>query len=123
MIKLVQNDTRPFIYVVLDDPGTNTVMDLTDATVVMHFRQVGATALKATVPGTLLAGFVEDDGSITSTAPYDVAGSGGRVRLDWSAGDLDTTGYFEGEIQVTFPDATIQTAFQPLKFYIRPEFA
>lgn len=122
-IKLVQNDTRPAVYVVLDDPDTGEVFDLTGATAVLHFRAIGATTIKADVPGTLIAGFVEDDGTVTTDAPYDVAGAGGRVRFDWSAGDLDTPGAFQGEIEVTFPDTTRHTTYRTLSFYVREEFA
>lgn len=38
MINLVQNDTKPSVYVVLDDPVSGVPFDLTGATVVMYFR-------------------------------------------------------------------------------------
>lgn len=122
MIKLVQNDTRPSVYVVIEDDNGDPI-DLTGATAQMHFREVGSTTLKATVPGTLITGLVEDDGTVTTDAPYNVAGAGGRIRLDWSAGDLDTSGFFEGEVQVTFADTTIQTTFALLNFYVREQLA
>lgn len=121
-IKLVQDDTKPSVYVSLKDPETLEVLDCSGATALLHFRPVGGT-LKASVPGVLLTGYVEDDGTVTVTAPYDVAGAGGRVRFDWRAGDLDTAGHFEGEVEITFADATQQTAFGTLRFYIRPQFA
>lgn len=123
MIKLVQNDTKPSIYLVVEDPSTGEPIDLSGATVRMHFRAVGASALKSTVSGTLLAGYVNDDGTVDSAAPYNVDGAGGRVRIDWAPGDLDTPGHYEGEVQVTFADTTKQTTYRTLSFYVRPEFA
>lgn len=122
-IKLVQNDTKPSIYIVFRDRDTLDPIDLSDATAVMYLRAVGAATLKATVAGTLLAGYVEDDGSVTTASPYDVAGAGGRIRFDWSAGDLDAAGYFEGEVEITFSGGSVQSAFELLRFYIREEFA
>lgn len=122
-INLVQGDTKPSVYVVIDDPQTREPLDLTGATAQMHFRAVGSTTLKATVAGTLLTGFVEADGSVTTTSPYNVAGAGGRIRFDWGATDLDTAGYFEGEIEITFSDASVQTTFETLRFFVRDEFA
>lgn len=121
-IKLVQNDTKPSIYVVLEDQDGNP-LDLTGATVQMHFRAIGSTALKATVAGTLLPGLVAADGTVDTTSPYHVAGSGGYLRLDWGATDLDTAGEFEGEVQATFADTTKQTTYRTLKFTVRSEMA
>jgi hypothetical protein len=43
--------------------------------------------------------------------------------LAWQAGDLDLdAGDYEGEIEVTLGDGTIETIFNPLQFTIREEF-
>ncbi len=42
--------------------------------------------------------------------------------MDWSVDALDTAGEFEGEVEVTFPDGRIQTAFAILKFQVREQF-
>ena len=70
-----------------------------------------------------IAGYVDPDTKeVDYRPPYDVAGRGGRLAMDWSATALDTAGEFEGEVEVTFPDGRIQTAFAILKFQIREQF-
>jgi hypothetical protein len=122
-IHLVRNDTRPQVVANVRDESTGAVIDLTGATARLYFRAVGATALQATVVGTLLTGYEEDDGTINVSAPYNVAGAGGRVGFQWAVGDLDcAAGEYEGEIEVTFGDGTKQTVFDPLKFKLREQF-
>jgi len=123
-IKLVKGDTRPQLKVVVRDEGTKEVIDISGATSVrLLFRQAGSEVLQATLTGTLLTGFEEEDGTITTSAPYDVAGVGGRVVFPWSAGDLDCDpGQYEGEIKVTFADSTMQTVYEALKFVVRDRF-
>lgn len=41
-IKLVQGDTRPQVRLTLTDENTGDVIDLTGATVTLHFRALGA---------------------------------------------------------------------------------
>lgn len=126
-IRLVQNDTAPTLYVALIDDVTELPVDISLATQVrMLFRAVGATALTDTLTGTLLPGIVNPDGSITTNGPgatgYATAGSGGRVSFIWHPTTLATPGQFEGELQITFSDGTIQTVYDPLRFFIRASF-
>lgn len=128
--KLVKDDTGPPIVVALTDENTPTTnnprglpIDLTGATAVMFFRAVGSTTLKDTLTGTLLTGRLKADGiSIDLAAPYNVAGAGGRVSFAMSATTLNTAGEYEGEIQITFPGAIIQTVYKKEKFTIRADF-
>ncbi|MNR49010.1 hypothetical protein D3C85_1683290 [compost metagenome] len=70
-----------------------------------------------------IAGYVDPEtADVDFRPPYDVAGRGGRLAMDWSATALDTAGEFEGEVEVVFPDGRIQTAFAILKFQIREQF-
>lgn len=123
-IKLVQGDTRPQIKVAVKDDATGTALDVSGATVRLLFRAVGASALQATLVGTLVTGLEQADGSILTTAPYDVPGAGGRVVFAWATGDLNCeAGPYEGEIQVTFQDGTRQTVFETLQFTLREDFS
>ncbi|MCA8917401.1 MAG: hypothetical protein KDB90_18590, partial [Planctomycetes bacterium] len=122
-VELVQNDTLPSIFVAIDAGAEDEVVDLTDAIARMYFVPVGDTTVKATIVGVPVTGkfVLQDDGTeiLDESPPYDVAGSGGRIRFDWPAGVLSDSGYFDGEIEVTFSDTSILTAFNKIRFYVR----
>lgn len=123
-IKLVRGDTRPQLKVALKDETDGTPVDLTGATVKLYFRLSGSSTLQATVVGALLTGLELEDGTVTSAPPYNVEGAGGRVLFPWAVGDLDCEpGDYEGEIEVTFPDASKQTVYDALRFKLRGDFA
>lgn len=103
-IRLVENDSKPDIDWILRDRETNAVIDVTNATVKLYFRAIGSTTLKATK---------------TLTKPN--GGGDGRVRCTWSAGDLNTPGEYEGDIEITFLGGTIQTVFEKQFFRVRSE--
>lgn len=104
-IKLVQGDTRPSIQVTLTDENTGAAINITGATVKMFFRAVGDTGILDTL-----------DGVITNP-------TGGVVVFSWNSNTLATAdGQYEGEVQITFSDYTIQTAYTVLKFIVRPDF-
>lgn len=112
-IKLVQGDTRPRLVIDLADAATGEPLDVSDTgtTVVVKFREQGATALKATLACTKLI-----------TAANATPGAGGRVQALWPAGALDAAGAFEGEIEITFADGSVQTVYDRLAFRVREEF-
>jgi hypothetical protein len=106
-IKLVQGDTRPALVCTITDETTGSAINLTDATVVLKFRALGATTLQATVTGTVTDG---PNGQVTfypASAP---------AMLQGDAGD------YEGEIEITFPGGQIQTVYDTLKFKVREDF-
>ena len=91
-----------------------------------HFREVGETVVKETLPGILLPGietYVGEDVEVSLDAPYDVAGSGGRLRVDWGPTSLDTPGDFEGELEIRFPNGRNQTAKKFCTFEVRGQIA
>ena len=106
-IRLVQNDTRPSIVVTLTDEQSNSAINLTGATVRLYFRQTGFSELQATV----VASVVDPENGVCvfypSTAPEMLAGQPGD---------------YEGEIEITFDDGTIQTVYGILKFRVREDF-
>lgn len=104
-IKLVQGDTRPSVQVTLTDENTGAAIDITGATVKMFFRAVGDSGILDTL-----------DGVITNAV-------GGVVMFSWKSDTLATAdGQYEGEVQITFSDNTIQTAYSLLKFIVRADF-
>lgn len=124
-IRLVRNDTRPILVVSLTTESTNDPIDISDVgTVVrMRFRRVGTTTLSATLTATKLPGIVLDDGTVETSPPYNVAGKGGRCSFAWTpqalAGD---PGDYEGEIELSFADGTVQTVYDIVKFRLRADF-
>lgn len=106
-IRLVQGDTRPPLVVTLTDETSGSPINISGATVRLKFREVGKTDLTATIIGAV------------------IDGPNGVAVFNWSsvptalAGD---PGDYEGEIEVTFSDSTVQTVYDLLKFKVRPEF-
>lgn len=122
-IKLVQGDTKPALILSLTDENSGEPIGVSGSTTRMYFREAGTTTILATLTGTLLAGKVLEDGTVDTDAPYDTAGAGGRVQFNWGSTDLDQDpGNYEGEVEITFSDGTIQTVYDLLKFRIRQDF-
>lgn len=104
-IRLVQGDTRPTLICTLTDETTGGAINITGATVRLKFRQVGSTTLTANIVG-----------SVTD-------GPNGVVAFFWTPTALaGPIGDYEGEIEITFSDGSIQTVFDLLKFKLRSEF-
>ena len=87
---LKQNDTAPSIRATLKD-GSGNVIDLTDATVRFHMKD--------------LAGTVKIDASADVVSPA----TSGVVQYGWVAGDTDTTGSYYAEYEVTYVDSTVES--------------
>jgi len=122
-IKLVRNDTKPYIVLSLTDLNTGDSIDVSSAVVKMYFRATGSSTILATITATKLAGKLNADGSVNSSSPYNVTGVGGRCQLAWGATDLNQpAGDYEGEIEIAFSDNSKQTINELLKFKIREDF-
>lgn len=106
-IKLVQGDTYPQIRVTLTDEGTGNAIDLTGASVTLHFRAVGGTT-----PLFSRGGFVNPE---TATQ--------GKAIFVWQAGDLDVAaGEYEGEVEIYWSGTGArQTVYDLLKFRVRED--
>jgi hypothetical protein len=106
-IKLVQGDTKPALVCNITDDTTGQPIALTGATVRLKFRAAGATTLTATVTGAVTDG---PNGQVVfypASAPEMLQGEPGD---------------YEGEIEITFGDSTIQTVYDLLKFKVREDF-
>ena len=77
------------------------------ATVVLKFRLAGSTTLTATVAGAVT------DGPNGKVAFYPASSP---EMLQGEPGD------YEGEIEITFSDAQVQTVYDLLKFKVRKDF-
>src|SRR5687767_9479024 len=71
--------------------------------------------------GSTVRFIMEDASGVTTVdaaaAPDDQAAQPGWVQYAWSTGDTDTIGAYRAELEVTFPDGTIQTF--PQDDYVR----
>lgn len=125
-IKLVQGDTRPQIKYVVSDELTGTIVDLTGATVLLKFRAAGSKTVLFTLTGYLQSGIEDENGNVSQQGTgetYAVPGSGGRVAFQFNSGNLDVPpGQYEGELEVTFNDSSIQTVYSVTKFQVRAQF-
>lgn len=120
-MKLVRGDTRPPIMVHLVDVAG--VIDVSTATVVMKFREAGTTTILQAIVGAKLPGTVQEDGVTADLSQYPTAGSGGRLKFTFPDGALDVDpGYYEGEIEITNADGSIQTVYHKIKFSVRGDF-
>lgn len=90
--ELVVGDTRPVLRMTCEI-GDPVIIDLTGCQVYFIFRKAGSSLTKfkrvcvIVQPPTL-----------------------GVVEYQWQSGDLDTIGDFMGELEIHFPDQTIQTS-------------
>jgi len=108
VFKYVQGDTGPQIRVTLTNDDDGAAVDLTSATVTLHFREAGAESVLFS-----RAFFVNPD-----------TASEGIAVLQWSVGDLDVAaGTYEGEIEVLKDNGHRETLYDKLKFKVREDFA
>jgi hypothetical protein len=85
-----QNDTAPSIQMTLTDPAGDPV-DLTSAASVnFHMKEAGQS--------------IKIEGAATI-----VDANLGTVKYDWAAGDTDTPGTYQCEVEITYSDSTVQT--------------
>lgn len=121
-LKVVQDDTPDIQLDLTDEFGAP--VDVSDAgvTVSLKVRPSGG-ALKATVACTKQTGLRLTDGSITTAAPYNVAGVGGRVVASCPANVFDAPGAYEAEVEITSNGgATIRTVYSILRISVRADF-
>ena len=107
-IKLVQGDTAPQIKLTLTNEVTGAAINLTGATVTLHFRALGGQTPIF---------------SRQALINPETAGTG-ICLIDWQPGDLDVeAGDYEGEIEVVRQSGARETIYELLKFKVREDFA
>lgn len=106
-INLVQGDTGPQIKVTVTREDTGDAVDLRGATVRLKVRKRGASTLTFTLLNINVSDTLED----------------GVAVFAFSDGDLDIDpGNYQGEVEITFPDSTIETIYEFLDFFVREDF-
>ena len=118
-INLVAGDTKPEINLTLkdsntaaagltldpDDSSTWGIIDITDPTVTVKFRALGASTVLDTM-------------TCIKVVPAD-----GTCYMPWGSDTLDVAaGTYEGEISLTYTSWGILTLFDRLKFKVRDDF-
>lgn len=117
-IFLVAGDNLPFITFALkdsntaasgavldpNDPTTWAPIDVTGATVRLRLRLQGSSTIHATLTCVL----VDPDDGVVAT--------------DFPDGVLSAAGTYEGEIEITFGDDSVQTVYELVRFKVRAEF-
>lgn len=108
IFKYVQGDTGPQIRVTLTNEDSDEAVDLTSATVTLHFREAGAESVLFSREF-----FINPDEATQGIAV-----------LQWNEGDLDVdAGTYEGEIEVIRGNGVRETLYDKLKFKVREDFA
>ncbi len=123
-VYLAAGDTGPQVRFYLNDDFTGNPIDLSNVgtTLAFKFRAIGSTALTATIAMGKISGTTNPDGTINTNPPYNTAnGFGGGCAVNWTAGALALPGEYEGEIEITFSDGTIQSVYNLQKFSVRAD--
>lgn len=122
-LKFVQGDTKPALFVALKTrTGLPIDVSASNAVVKLRIRIRGGGATKETITGTKKPGLLTDDGTLDTTGVYATAGRGGCVEFPWTSTSLDTPGAYEGEVEITYGDGSVQTVFDVIKFQVRQQF-
>lgn len=104
--KYVQGDTGPQLKLTLTEEDSGSAVDLTGATVTLHFRAAG------------------EDNVLFSRQFFINPDVAGEAILQWEEGDLDVEpGAYEGEVEVVRASGLRETLYDKLKFRIREDFA
>ena len=107
VIYLVQGDTKPQIKTTITRED-GTAVDLTGATVSLHFRK----ALTTTVLFSMSGSFT----GVDETA--------GEVVFNFTSGQLNIDeAEYEGEIEIVYSDSSRETGFEIISFILREDFA
>tara|TARA_R110000851_G_scaffold193630_1_gene344363 strand:+ start:542 stop:889 length:348 start_codon:yes stop_codon:yes gene_type:complete len=106
-IELVSSDTGPQLQFTVTDSLTGAAVDLTSATVTMHFRAVGTTT-----------------NLFSRTCAVSSPPADGVAVLSWQSTDLNRdAGDYEGELETVLSDGTRQTVYDTIQFRLREDFA
>lgn len=108
MIYLVRNDVGSQISALITRDDNGQAVNLQTSIQRLRFRKVGTTTVLFTLTGESLGEAAELQGIAIFT---------------FSGANLNQpAGRYEGEIEVTFPDANIETVFETVQFIIRDDF-
>lgn len=108
IFNLVKDDTAPQVKATITRSDTGAAVDMGGATVRMYFRAKGTSSVLFTV---------------TATNVGDNFTNGIAIFV-FSSGNLNQAeGFYEGEIEITYANGTVETIFDLLDFYLRSDFS
>lgn len=106
---LVRGDTRPTLRCTVRDK-TGVVVPITGATPRLYVRRKGETTVRLTKVGTVVDG---------PNGVFDIT----RAAADYNAGAIDAEGHYEGEVEITFSDATVGSDYELIPIHFRNQVA
>jgi hypothetical protein len=107
-LNLVEGNTAQQVKVVITRSDTGAAQDLTGASVAMYFKQKGTKSSLFTLTN--------------SSTGTDL--SSGICYFSFSSSQLDVEeGEYQGEIEATFSDGTVETIFDFVDFFVRAKTA
>lgn len=107
-IYLVQGDTGPQIYITVTREDTGDAIDLSGGSAKLKVRKKGETSLAFTLNASDVGDHLLE----------------GKLYFSLSGGQLETiaAGSYEGEIELTFSDTSVETIYEPVDIKIREDF-
>ena len=107
MYELVKDDTATQIKATLTRDVDGSAIDCSGGAVRLYFRKKGSTTILSTLTAV-------DTGTNLQN---------GIAIFSFGAGDLNVQpGYYEGEIEITFDDGTVESVYETLDFKVRADF-
>jgi len=108
IFQIVKNDTAPQVQATITKSYDGSVVDLTGASVRLKFRAKGSLTTLFT-----LTGFNVPDTNFAK----------GIVLFLFGSSNLDIDeGYYEGEVEITYDNGTVDTVYEVLNFKLRADF-
>lgn len=108
IFQIVKNDTAPQVQATITKSYDGSVVDLTGASVRLKFRKKGSTTTLFTLTGFNVP--------TTNFAK-------GIVLFLFGTSNLDIeSGYYEGEVEITYDNGTVDTVYEILNFKLRADF-
>tara|TARA_B110000977_G_scaffold199903_1_gene288643 strand:- start:1474 stop:1803 length:330 start_codon:yes stop_codon:yes gene_type:complete len=108
IFNLVAKDNAPQVKATITREDDGAVVDLTGATVYLKFRKKGNTTTLFTITG------VNDP---ATNYPK------GIVLFNFGTNDLNiAAGFYEGEIEIIYPNTTVETIYELVNFQLRADF-
>lgn len=107
-IYLVQGDTGPQVFITVTREDTGTAVDVSGGSAKLKVRKKGTDTVSFTLTASDIGSNLEE----------------GKLYFSLDGGQLATiaAGNYEGEVELTLSDATVETVFERVEIVIREDF-
>lgn len=107
-IYLVQGDTGPQVFITVTREDTGTAVDVSGGSAKLKVRKKGTDTVSFTLTASDIGSNLEE----------------GKLYFSLDGGQLATiaAGNYEGEVELTLADATVETVFERVEIVIREDF-